>query len=311
MRRVVMFSGGIGSWMAAKRVASQYGTEGLTLLFTDTKMEDRDLYRFIGEAAANVGAPLVKIADGRTPWEVFRDERFIGNSRIDPCSKILKRQLADRWLAEHYDPAETTVYVGIDWSEEHRFTRLRARKEAQGWRYEAPLCDPPYVTKRIMLEDLEAEGIRVPRLYRLGFSHNNCGGFCIKAGHGHFANLLKQLPGVYDHHEKNEQAIREFLGRDVSVLTDTAGGRKRPLTLRDFRVRIESGGQVDMFDQGGCGCFADDDSALIDDTNAGTASLESAPTAEAETPVNLDGAGGGTRTPDPRITNPHRRAKGQ
>lgn len=258
MKHVVMFSGGVGSWMAAKRVAAQYGTDDLALLFTDTMMEDEDLYRFIDEAAANVGAPLHKIADGRTPWEVFRDERFLGNSRIDPCSKILKRQLADKWLEEHYDPAETTVYVGIDWSEEHRFTRLEARKKAQGWTYAAPLCSPPWLTKRAMFGALKAEGIELPRLYKLGFSHNNCGGFCIKAGHGHFANLLKQMPDRYAEHEAREQEFREFLGKPVSILTDTTGGSKKPLTLRDFRIRVESGGQVDMFDIGGCGCFLDD-----------------------------------------------------
>ena len=33
-------------------------TSAITLLFTDTKTEDEDLYRFIREAAADVGVPL-------------------------------------------------------------------------------------------------------------------------------------------------------------------------------------------------------------------------------------------------------------
>jgi 3'-phosphoadenosine 5'-phosphosulfate sulfotransferase (PAPS reductase)/FAD synthetase len=55
MRHVVFFSGGVGSWAAGKRIAAQYGTDGLTLLFTDTRIEDPDLYRFLDDAAANVG----------------------------------------------------------------------------------------------------------------------------------------------------------------------------------------------------------------------------------------------------------------
>jgi hypothetical protein len=39
---IVMFSGGIGSWAAAKRVAERHGTDNLTLLFTDTLIEDGD-----------------------------------------------------------------------------------------------------------------------------------------------------------------------------------------------------------------------------------------------------------------------------
>lgn len=32
-----MYSSGVGSWAAAKRVAEKYGTDNLTLLFADTK----------------------------------------------------------------------------------------------------------------------------------------------------------------------------------------------------------------------------------------------------------------------------------
>ena len=83
-KHIVMFSGGLGSWRAAKRVAAEYGTANLVLLFADTRMEDPDLYRFLHEAAADVGGELVVIAEGRTPWEVFTDVRFLGNSRVDP-----------------------------------------------------------------------------------------------------------------------------------------------------------------------------------------------------------------------------------
>lgn len=58
------------------------------------------------------------IADGRDPWQVFADERFIGNTKVDPCSKILKRELLDRWGREN---AQHDIhYVGLDWTEPHR-----------------------------------------------------------------------------------------------------------------------------------------------------------------------------------------------
>ena len=272
-RHVVMFSGGVGSWAAAKRVVARHGIEDVTLLFTDTLMEDADLYRFLDEAAANLGVSVTRIVEGRDPWQVFREERFLGNSRVDPCSRILKREMSDKWLDDHCDPAATTVYVGIDWTEGHRYTRqpgtngpkdkggLRERRAADGWRYEAPMCEPPYVTKLEMLSALRAEGIRPPKLYELGFAHNNCGGFCVKAGQGHFALLLKTMPDRYAYHEQMERAIRVDLG-DVSILSDRSGdGAKKPLTLERFRQQIESGRQADLFDIGGCGCFLDGEAA--------------------------------------------------
>lgn len=254
-----MFSGGIGSWMAAKRVVAEHGTDNLVLLFMDTLMEDEDLYRFIGQAAANIGVPLTVVTEGRTPWQVFFDVRFLGNSRADPCSRILKRQFADKWLRENCEPADTIVYVGIDWSEVNRYTRLQKLRAQQGWRYEAPLCDPPYLDKGQMLTQLEiVEGIKAPRLYAMGFSHNNCGGFCIKAGQGHFANLLRHLPERYAFHETKEQDIRLLLG-NVSIMSDRRGdNEKKPFTLRDLRLRIEAGEKIDHEEIGGCGCFTEE-----------------------------------------------------
>lgn len=256
MKRTVMFSGGVGSWAAAKRVAERHGTGDLTLLFCDTRMEDEDLYRFIREAAENVGAPLVTISDGRTPWEVFRAERVL-TPRFDPCSKMLKRQLADRWFAERFTPETCVRYVGIDWTEMHRLDRLRARMAP--WRVEAPMCEAPYLQKPDMLDWLRREGIRPPRLYEMGFSHNNCGGFCIKAGQGHFVNLLRAMPERYAYHEAQEEALRAELGPDAAVLRDRRGGTTRPMTLRELRERVQSGQQCDMLDIGGCGCFVDTD----------------------------------------------------
>lgn len=253
-----MFSGGTGSWAAAKRVVQKHGVTDVTLLFTDTRMEDEDLYRFLAEAATNVGAPLVRLAEGRNPWHVFFDKRFLGNSRMDPCSRILKREMADKWLEANCDSSETIVYVGIDWTEQHRYVRLRDLRAVDGWRYEAPLIEPPFLDKSDLAQWLKREGIKLPRLYELGFSHNNCGGFCIKAGHAHFANLLRVLPERFAHHEAMEQALRVYLGKDVSILSDRRGdGIKKPLTLKELRERIQSGKQIDMFDIGGCGCFID------------------------------------------------------
>jgi hypothetical protein len=97
----------------------------------------------------------------------------------------------------------------------------------------------------------------------MGFAHNNCGGFCIKAGQGHFATLLKTMPERYAYHEAKEEKFRSFIGRDVSMLRDSKDGVKRQLTLRTLRLRLEGedAASVDKFDIGGCGCFLDDEAA--------------------------------------------------
>lgn len=252
MSIVVLFSGGVASWAAARRLVDRRGPSGITLLFTDTMSEDEDLYRFLDDAEADLGIPVTRISDGRDIWQVFRDERFLGNSRADPCSRILKRELSRRWIEANAPDA--AVCIGFDWTEVHRLDRARAAWSPR--EVIAPMIDPPYRLRAELLADLESRGIRAPRLYGLGFEHNNCGGGCVKAGVGHFAHLLRSFPSRYAEWERNEQAIREDLG-DVSILRDRAGGETRPLTLAALRERIEAGGQVEMLDIGGCACFED------------------------------------------------------
>lgn len=254
---VVMFSGGVGSWAAAKRTVAEHPST--VLLFADTLIEDADLYRFLDEAAADVGAPLVRIADGRTPWQVFRDRRMLGNSRIAPCSTELKQKPCRRWMEEN--APEATVVVGIDWTEEHRLEPAR-----RGWSpfpVEAPLCDRPYLMKSELLIHLDRAGIARPALYNEGFAHNNCGGGCVRAGAGQFRRLLAGRPKTYAEWERNEEALRQFLGRDVTILRDRSAGAVRPLTLTDLRQRTEF-----ESDDGGCGCFFDEAEVEVGDDRA-------------------------------------------
>jgi hypothetical protein len=71
-----MFSGGAGSWGAARRVADEHGTDDLVLLFADTHMEDADLYRFISRG-------------GRRRGRELREHR----RRPRPVGRVLRRAL--------------------------------------------------------------------------------------------------------------------------------------------------------------------------------------------------------------------------
>lgn len=252
---VVNYSGGLSSHLAAHRIVEEVGAKNVTLLFCDTNSEDEDLYRFNREGAAALGCRLTTIADGRDIWEVFADERFLGNSRIDPCSKKLKRQLADRWMAKRFTADNSVRVFGYTVCELGRLNRTATRMAP--WPVRAPLCETPTLKAGEVRAEFEElfPNIRVPRLYDLGAPHNNCGGLCVKAGQKHFAWALENIPHVYAEWEAKEEGIRRILG-DVSILTDHIGGTKKPLTMRAFRERIECGGRIDSSDRDkSCNCF--------------------------------------------------------
>ena len=272
IKHVVMFSGGIGSWAAAKRVAERYGSENLYLLFSDVKGnttnpdigEDEDTYRFIKESAVNVGGTLVTVADGRNIWEVFHDKKFLGNSRLANCSHELKQKPARKWLDENCDPETTIVYVGIDWSESHRLPAVE--RNYLPFKAEAPLTEPPFIDKKEMIALARSQGLRTPRLYDLGFAHNNCGGGCVRAGQAQFKKLLDLMPDRYAEWENQEKKIQDHLDRSVTILSETVRGERRSLSLTDLRKRSESQPSlIDLLDIGGCGCFVQDETDFIED----------------------------------------------
>lgn len=257
-----MFSGGIGSWLTAKRVVEAVGSKNVTLLFSDVRGsevsphigEDEDTYRFIEEASQQLGAELVTVVDGRNIWEVFKDQRFLGNSRIAPCSHHLKQKPAKKWIWDNCDPENTIIYVGIDWTETHRLEAV-ARGYAP-YKIAAPLTVEPFLTKAQMIEEAEINGLRAPRLYSLGFKHNNCGGGCVRAGQAQFKHLLDVMPERFAVWEAEEEKMQNYLGSEVTILSRTVDGIKRPFSLTELREAAEKQpALIDLNDQGvSCNC---------------------------------------------------------
>jgi hypothetical protein len=253
---IVMWSGGITSWATARHVIAEHGTRDVTLLFADTSAEDEGLHAFNDAASAQLGVPITRVADGRDPWQVFEDKRWLGNTRIAQCSLLLKLKPCREWLEASTDPADTTLYVGIDWTETERLPAI-VRGWAP-WTVDAPLTRPPIWHKDQLRAQAREAGLIDPRLYRFGFAHNNCGGACIKGGQAQWARLLDVFPERYARAEAAEVKMRSLLGKDVSILRDRTGGTTKPLTLAALRTRIEEQpDQLDLFDEGGCGCFTD------------------------------------------------------
>lgn len=209
---------------------------------------------------------LTWLVEGRDIWEIMRDEKLLGNSRFDPCSKIAKRRLLDRWMDANADPANDIYTIGIGPHEKHRFTALAERKKKAGWTFTAPLIGEETVPFEgevywAGMEDMYLKRAHLdrPRLYLLDYIHNNCGGFCIKAGHSHWLNRLRQQPDRFHYDAMMEAKLIAYVGGKVqSILSDRRGdGLKKTLTLSMFAARYVNSPDVviEMLPgESGCGC---------------------------------------------------------
>lgn len=266
-KHVVNFSGGACSFWAAYRTIEQHGRDNVVLLFADTLYEHPDLYEFNRMAEELLGVQITRITEGWTPWQLFRLEGMIGNDRFPICSTKLKREPLNAWMEEHFEmvigqenflkPPGVAV-LGFDWTEYHRVEAFQAQHP--NWRVSSPMTERPLWDKCKMLAECERLGFKTPQLYALGFPHNNCGGFCVKAGISHFVHLYKVMPERFRQIEMEEYYCRQHLKmRGVSnwqftVLKDRRGGEPKPLTFTELRHRIEAGEKFSALDWGGCGC---------------------------------------------------------
>lgn len=332
---IVMYGGGLTSYEVAKRAIDRYGRDQTEVWFADTRTEDEDLYRFNRDVERILKHPLRVFDQGMDIWEVFRQQRFLGNSRIDPCSKFLKRVPLRKTLEQEYpswrcnvcssvwskgdaeldvvqlggeidqvkvctecqssdseyggalkaftklqcdvDADETQLRV-LSRSFEDRIERctldgtfvrvvlgmdiiqdcdrlFRAEQYWKPFKVWFPLAEKPFVNKEGIINELKLQNVSAPRLYAEGFEHNNCGGFCVKAGMGQMAHLYKRIPERFLYHEQQELKFQEFIGEEVTILSQTVNGQRSNLSLRELRERIENGEDFSFSKGSACACL--------------------------------------------------------
>jgi 3'-phosphoadenosine 5'-phosphosulfate sulfotransferase (PAPS reductase)/FAD synthetase len=231
MSIIVAMSGGKASAWCANWALKRYPKKDVILYFNDTKWEHPDLYRFINDLAIYFNHPITFDSDGRSPEDLFYDNRALANNRMPFCSRILK---AER-LQKFYKNGDILIF-GIGNDEPQRASRLDdvyfIISEKTGKQCELIF---PLVTENVTKEQidyfLKKANIEEPILYKLGFKHNNCSGGCVRAGKKHWKLLYEKLPEVYLERERVEREMREYLGKNISFFKDE--------TLKEFRGRIE------------------------------------------------------------------------
>lgn len=279
-------SGGVSSTLAAYYHRKTALSDPI-YYFNDTLIEDPDLYRFLIESVyfltdKKINSKLAKLirnipelAPGVTieqrthhlnkifeivckqtglvreysvdPWQAFLDDGFIGNSRIDICSRKLKRDPRKCFT----DKFQCEICLGFDWMEIHRYEKAQ--------QYEPNLIAPmitDLVDKQALWDEFhKASGIRKSRSYDSGFPHDNCGGMCVKAGLGQFRLLWEQRPHVYLWHEERMEYIMSLNPNLRPFLKKQINGETLYLTLKQYREQyLMKGCDLDVLPSGGCGC---------------------------------------------------------
>jgi hypothetical protein len=152
------------------------------------------------------------------------------------------------------NPNDYQLALGIDWTESHRTENISKNWEKYGYKVEYPLVEDLSYDKNLVFDYLNTHDINIPKLYKLGFSHNNCGGRCFKAGQGHFKLLLEKIPSRFDELEEFENN-----GNGYTILRKTRNKERLNYPLSELKKDYFGDKEIDVYDIGGCGCFIDED----------------------------------------------------
>ncbi len=201
MLHVATFSGGVASAVMGKIVADE-NPANTVLLFHDTKTEPEDNGRFRTEAAAYIGLPVTDVSDGRDIWQLFEDEKFLGNQRVTPCSRILKQETGDRWMRKH---CPCVVYLGYTVEEWRRAQRMHVRADKKPWEVRFPLIEKRISKSECMSTVSECWGIRVPKMYEWA-DHANCVP-CVKGGLTYWGMVYLNAPDKWERAAATEDAV--------------------------------------------------------------------------------------------------------
>lgn len=236
---IVSFSTGLSSALTVERVLRRYAD--IEIIFMDTKIEDADNYRFMEDCRRRWSIPITVLADGRTPYEVAKDQSIIPNQKIAPCTFRLKIEIFTAYVQEQYKSENPTIHIGYDYTELHRIPATEKNYQALGWKVDFPLLWKPYELRRYSDVVRHDWGIEPPLMYALGYTHANCGGACVKQGMGDWIRTLINFPDRYKQAEEWEQEMRKHPKRmNYAILRDQTEARVRPLTLRELRGRYEA-----------------------------------------------------------------------
>lgn len=202
----------------------------------DVLFEDEDLYRFNADVFAYLNKhypqiEIIQLCDGRTPIDISLESNLVLNNRFPICSQKLKSRLFKIWLKDNdIKPDGAVVHIGIDSTETRRCPGI-----TKNYKHEVRylLVEQNITDKSEMLAECADWNIDVPRLYELGFDHNNCGGRCFRAGIGHFKLLKKVLPERFKEMKNTEKMLADNARRHHGTdrIYSILKRRKLPYTL--------------------------------------------------------------------------------
>jgi len=206
MRVISWFSCGAASAVATILAAIKYGQ--IEAVYCRVVEEHEDNLRFIDDFTQVTGIPVKVIVDEKhqgSIYQVFTKRGFIKNQYGAPCTMILKKDMRKAYQ----QPNDVQVF-GYTVEEQDRADRFIDSNNDVNDDF---ILIHNKVTKQDCYSHLTKLGLRLPVMYHLGYSNNNCIG-CVKGGMGYWNKIRKDFPVQFNKMANMERFIGHAINKD-------------------------------------------------------------------------------------------------
>jgi 3'-phosphoadenosine 5'-phosphosulfate sulfotransferase (PAPS reductase)/FAD synthetase len=200
--KIGWFSCGVTSAIACKLAIEEYGKDNVRLFYIEIDSAHEDNERFISDCEQWLGVKVERrrCAKYKDQFDVIEKAKYVNSPTGAMCTKVLKKDV--RKAIEKEVQFDGQIF-GFEYSKKEINRAIRFAQQYGESKPLYPLIDAK-MTKQQCAELLLLNGIRLPKMYELGFHNNNCIG-CVKGGKGYWNHVRKHFPNEFERMAKAER----------------------------------------------------------------------------------------------------------
>ena len=207
-RAIVWFSCGASSAICVKYAVKKY--DNLEIVYCDTRGEHHTNIQFLKDCEKWVDRKFTILSNDKYKdhYDVFRKEKYLSGIAGARCTTELKKKLRIKY--QRPDDIHIFGYTVEEKSRAEKFEHYNPELFVD-W-----ILIDKQLTKKDCLGLLWQSGIKLPKMYDLGYNHNNCIG-CCKGGTGYWNKIRIDFPDKFKEMCEIEREIDHSLFRDVET----------------------------------------------------------------------------------------------
>ena len=204
-RAVVWFSCGAASAIASKLAVKKY--KNIEIVYCDTGGEHESNKKFLKDVENWIEKDITILKSKKydTHFDVFKKTKYLSGVQGARCTTELKKKLR----LDYQKPDDIHIF-GYTVEEKKRAKKFENYNPELfvDW-----ILIEKGITKENCLGMLWKSKIKLPKMYDLGYNHNNCIG-CVKGGMGYWNKIRKDFPEHFNKMAKIEREINHSIFRN-------------------------------------------------------------------------------------------------